>query len=467
MKFKLFRNLYFKKVNSDYWGVYHPFNEYKIIFISSDLKAELKKFQNSGEILENNPFKNELEKLKKEYFLVPELFNHTKPIQTIREGLPKKPSIGLLYLLLTDSCNLNCSYCAIEENLESLCKNSKLRAKNMSIKTCDNAIDFYVMCKDDKLPEHRVIFYGGEPLLNEKVFRHAVSRLRSEEKKGNLKNLGMVMNTNATKVNEEIAEFFAKNKISPAVSLDGYKEIHDSQRKNLRGKGSYDETIRGYKLFQKHGIQPGISCTITKNNIGKLEEIAEFFVDNLNPNGIGFNLLLDFKDKINPLAVSVKKATKAMLKSFEFLREKGVFEERVMRRLGKIIKKEMHLKDCAGYGRQVVVAPDGRIGPCQIAMAADYPSPGNVNDSKMFDPNDNELFLEWNKRTAFNMSQCEDCSFITICGGGCAYQSYIKTGNIWQVDKRICEHCKELIDWVIDDLWKTKQKNIQYETRLG
>ena len=72
-------------------------------------------------------------------------------------------------------------------------------------------------------------------------------------------------------------------------------------------------------------------------------------------------MLVDFVASKNPEEIDISFATFSMLKAFRKLREKGIYEDRVMRRLKPFIQKEIYMKDCGGYGNQIVVAPDGQV----------------------------------------------------------------------------------------------------------
>lgn len=451
MKYKLSRYLRHKGVSNGYHGVYNPLKNHGIIFLDSNNYKYFLEFQNPKEITKSKIKPKVLEKLVKDRFLLPTDYDPQTPIKSLRDKLPKDPDFSLMYLLLSSKCNLRCEYC-FEVGNETP---NQIR-KNMSERTASNAIEFFSqVAKKDPKEGHSVIFYGGEPLINGKVFRYAVRKLRNYENEGRLKDLKMIINTNGSYVNKSMAEFCARYGINPAISIDGTKEIHDNVRKKRDNGSSFEDAKRAYELFKEQKVNPGISCTISSKNIINLEEIATFFADEFEPNGIGFNFLLDLTCGQNPLSIPIKESTEKLINVFEILRERGIYEERLMRRVGKFVNNQIHLKDCAGYGNQIVFGPDGSFGPCHIFLDAGKYIAGNVNDNPP-DPRTHAIFKEWNNRTAFAMEGCEDCSEITLCGGGCAYNAYVTKGSIWEKDERMCEHCRILIDWIIDDVWKRK-----------
>jgi len=453
MKYQLSRHLRHKEVSSGYYAIYNPLKDHNIIFLDSDTYKSFLEFQNPKGMAECSIKPEVLEQLVEDKFLLPANYDQRTPIKSLLARLPQNPDFSLMYLLLSNNCNLRCEYC-FEVGNEVLNKNKS----HMSERTASNAIEFFSqVAKKNPEEGHSVIFYGGEPLINGKVFRYAVQELRNYESEGRLKDLKMIINTNGSYVDKSMAEFCAKHNVNPAISIDGTKEIHDSVRKK-RGEGSsFKDAKRAYELFKEQGVNPGISCTISSKNIKNLEQIATYFADEFEPNGIGFNFLLDLTCGQNPLSITIKESSEQLIKVFEILRERGIYEERLMRRVGKFVNNQIHLKDCAGYGNQIVFGPDGSFGPCHIFLDAGKYIAGNVNDNPP-DPRTHAIFTEWNNRTAFAMEGCEDCSEITLCGGGCAYNAYVTKGSIWEKDERMCEHCGILVDWIIDDVWKRKKK---------
>lgn len=450
--YRLHKNIYITQVDIGVYALYNPIYMHKVLYVSEEIYNQVKK--NSGVSREDFRSDEVFEQLIKQKFLVPFEFDDNLPIRKIADTFYSRvPEIRIMYLILTEQCNFRCTYCFIEENIYQI--DGKKRLSLMSQETADRAIDMFLRVAEND-GENKVIIYGGEPLINREVFIYVVKRLRAEEAAGKIHNLEIIVNTNASLIDEEIADVFARFNLIPAISIDGTPQIHDSGRIDYAGKGTFHSTLRGYNKLTKKNISPAISCTVTKFNVSQLQEAVSFFVTELNAKNIGFNLLVDFVEQPNPAKVDIREATRQMISAFEILREKGIYEDRLMRRIEPFIEGRIFLKECGAYGNQIVVAPDGRIGPCHAFIGTRDYFVGNVHDTT-FDPRNNEIFQQWNDRNPFRMSECQDCPFITLCGGGCAYQAFVLHGNINQKDDRICEHIQELVDWLLNDLWN-KQK---------
>lgn len=116
-----------------------------------------------------------------------------------------------------------------------------------------------------------------------------------------------------------------------------------------------------------------------------------------------------------------------------------------------------------GVGGQIVVTPNGRVGPCQVYLGVDDEKYFPLDIRRLAAKGDqissadiysDPLFGEWCQRFPLNMSQCADCSAISVCGGGCPYAAAVTGGSIWQIDERVCHQAKTIFEWMIWDTYE-------------
>lgn len=149
-------------------------------------------------------------------------------------------SLGILILEITEDCNLRCRYCIYNPHVKYKRNYGK---SNMTLSVAHRAIDYLKKHSYNK-GRVAVTFYGGEPLLRFKFIKSIV-----EYSKTVLPNKEIIFSvtTNGTLLTHEICEFFLKNNFNVVVSIDGPQEIHDSYRKDVKGNGSFNKTIKGLK----------------------------------------------------------------------------------------------------------------------------------------------------------------------------------------------------------------------------
>lgn len=398
------------------------------------------------DVLASNPkISKSLEMLISSHFLVS---SNVDEVQVFRDYFKDRTrfSINLMYLLSTDDCNFRCKYCFIEE-----CMPKEHKFSYMDVETMKKAIDFFASQNATNIGTEgrRILLYGGEPLLNPKITIQSVEYTNSR--------WPIHLITNGSLITKEIAKFLADNDVFVSVSLDGPKEVNDKIRIFKDGSGTFNSVKRGYKLLRDAGCKnAGISLTIASHNVHNLRDNVEYLVDELKPTAFGFNFLLDFPQSKNPFGVPIDYATEKTIEAFKFLREKGIFEERMMRKIKPFVEETIHLKDCGGIGNQIVVAPDGEIGPCQAFLSGRQFFSQRLSNPNL-DLEKDSVFQEWSKRYPLNMEECLDCEAIGICGGGCPNQAYISTGSIWGLDERMCHHNKDFLRWLIWDIYDAKK----------
>jgi uncharacterized protein len=151
-------------------------------------------------------------------------------------------------------CNLNCTYCYMyNQGDETFLKQPKF----MSYDTIDAlAQRISEHCIQHNLSFFEITFHGGEPLLAPpELYRYLVSKCNEKVPKG--VKLGFSMQTNGTLLDDEWCRLFKELKIKVGFSMDGTKEAHDMFRVDHKGRGSYDDVIRGIKTYQKNNPKSG------------------------------------------------------------------------------------------------------------------------------------------------------------------------------------------------------------------
>ena len=192
-------------------------------------------------------------------------FDSPAPKPIIREA--ELSPIKSMCLNVAHDCNLRCKYCFAETG--------EYRGDRMlmSLATGKAALDFLI--------EHcggrhhlEVDLFGGEPLMNFDVVRGIVSYGRELEKLHD-KEIHFTITTNGVALNDEIDDFINKEMFNLVLSLDGRREVHDSQRVTPNGMGSYDIIVpKAQKLISERGEgEHYIRGTFTANNLDFTEDV--------------------------------------------------------------------------------------------------------------------------------------------------------------------------------------------------
>jgi len=381
--------------------------------------------------------------------------------QKKREEAILPPGLETLYLLLTDSCNLRCSYCFILNGMPK-----QYHYKSMTFEIAKRAVDTYFtnLNKNSKYYDHSrkiITFYGGEPLVNFQVAKMVVDYVESNYA-NELDKLGgkfiFSLITNGTLIDKKVATYIATHpRIAITVSLDGDALINDQKRVYQNGKGTFQDVMRGLRCLRDAGCKNiSISCTVDEHNIDNLEKLLDF-QEEFGFLSINMNPLLDTeRDRVG--MEYIEKMSSRLISYFQKAREHGVYEDRIMRKVRPFLSHKIHTHDCQATGHQIVCSPDGKLGVCQEGIGMKNYFFSDV--SRDFDFHSHPVINEWNARTPLNMPQCKDCPAIGICGGGCTYGAQLRNGSIWSVDDRFCIHSLKTLEWLIWDVYEQSTRSV-------
>lgn len=142
-------------------------------------------------------------------------------------------------LALTEQCNLRCKYCGympkyIDHNYH---------LKEMPREIAFKAIDF-LMKNSQESDLCSLGFYGGEPLLRFGLIKECIAYIKEEYP---FRQPVYNITTNATLLNDKVADFLIENNINITISLDGPKKDQNKYRVDGDGNISYE---RAYSNIQ-------------------------------------------------------------------------------------------------------------------------------------------------------------------------------------------------------------------------
>ena len=390
------------------------------------------------------------------------ILNHSeedddKVLQFVKSRIPN-PAINVCYMITSEQCNLACKYCFLGNNDE--CKRSNFSLENMSKETADKAVDFFInqiklsgLDFEDNKPA--IIFYGGEPLVNYDVLVYIaekINALRDVEKC--VKNMELSMVSNGLLLTEERALKLKELGVSIAISVDGFTEEANSMRVDVAGNNVFNKILKTLDMCKNIGVDVSLSVTLSEETIKDTKAILEL-VDRYGVTSFGFNIMMSDENFVVPQEYN-EKAAQFILDEFVELRKRGIYEDRIMRKLKSFTKSQVYFSDCAATGGgQIVIAPNGQVGICHGCLHNKQYFVSNVDD-KEFDASKHKDFIEWSQLTPVNKEECQDCAALGICGGGCPINAmHLKKGNtIHDLDERFCTHSKLTLDFLIKDLYR-------------
>ena len=81
--------------------------------------------------------------------------------------------------------------------------------------------------------------------------------------------------TNGYAVDSQWATFFAENHFLVGLSLDGPADLHNRNRLDLLGRGSWNRVMNTVRLFETHGVGYNVLCVVTGQNARSIQQIYQ------------------------------------------------------------------------------------------------------------------------------------------------------------------------------------------------
>lgn len=197
-----------------------------------------------------------------------------------------------------------------------------------------------------------------------------------------------------------------------------------------------------------------LSVTLSEETIKNTKDILKL-VDTYGVKAFGFNIMMSSDTFVLPQSYN-EAAAQFIIDEFIELRERGIYEDRMMRKLKSFSKAQVYFSDCAATtGGQIVIAPNGQVGICHGCLHNKQYFVAHIDDDDFVAVKDKN-FIEWSQLTPVNHEECMECPALGICGGGCPINAmHLKPGNtIHSIDERFCVHSKKTLEFFIRDLYR-------------
>lgn len=328
--------------------------------------------------------------------------------------------------LVSEDCNLACTYCFELEGRENCNKHMTKEVARKGVEyLCENAI-----ANGDN--NFGAMLFGGEPLLKpdivEEILKHGVELA---EKNNITFTANMV--TNATILTDKIKYILSKYmhsaQLNVQLSVDGVKDIHDKCRVTKNGKGSFDmvaKNIEGWKeLFSDNIHALSIHGCSNEETIPRLFENYKFFREEwgvprlwfipINSDNYTKEHVKIYEEQLNLIAdYTLKKA-----------KEEGSIQEVLnYAPIDRCMNPDVRPSAPCGAGKNFVsITANGEIYPCHSFYYNDPEKSTKIGDVwKGIEEPKRKIFVDYGN---------EDMSCDKDCPGCEAYHCYRCIADNW------------------------------------
>ncbi|MCR5834079.1 MAG: radical SAM protein [Selenomonadaceae bacterium] len=366
-----------------------------------------------------------------------------------------------IILKLTTACNLNCVYCS-----EGDCAAERL-PEEIFYKLVDEMPQLLEHVKSQRV---EFLFHGGEPMLYgrdalKKLIDYALENLRDYK-------VEFLMQTNGTLIDSEWVEFFKREKIDVGISLDGYPEIHDANRRTKNNEPTAEKILSNIKLMREAGLNVGTLMVLNSAQNIDVDKLFDFINEN------------DLQPKIHSVIpcgrASSREDTEQVYDDYVELMKKllakslSLTKPKIIEPLDEIINailgvSPMH--ECSFNGSCaksfICLYPDGETGFCGRDNFSRLLTYGNLREKNLTDlyesANAKKIRARQNYLTEHD---CKNCSDWELCHGGCAFEAVNYYGTL-DAKYANCQSRKNFLAWLkTEGLQLLKAALIREKTRL-
>jgi len=339
-------------------------------------------------------------------------------------------------------CNLKCRYCFY-------CYDNKAnlgQAKVMDDATMENLVRNYAQSSH---PPYIFAFQGGEPLLAGvdfyERFIETLNRMLPPRSP-----VSVAIQTNGTLVDENWLALFKKMNALIGVSIDGDREVHDANRVDGAGKGSFERALAGFRMLAENGVPANILTTVNSVSAQHPARVYDFLRNEVKADYLQFIPIMDLNEKGAPMPYSVDaEAYYGFVKTiFEKWKASDprpsvrLFDNIYEVILGQAPSSCQFNRKCGGY---FLIEANGNVYPCDFYAESRWYL-GNVN---------RESFTKINKagksrkfeglKERYMDKHCEGCKVKEFCYGGCPHYSRSGTFAYCTVNKRFIPEFKAFV----------------------
>jgi len=348
---------------------------------------------------------------------------------------------SLLIKPASADCNLRCDYCFYLEKCRLYPQSSRHR---MSEEVLSRLVRSYL---DTEQPVHTFAWQGGEPTLMGLEFFRRVTDLQAEHGRAGTA-VANGLQTNATLIDDALAEHLAQYRFLVGCSLDGPARMHNRYRRALSGKPSHADVLRGIRTLQRHQVEFNILVLVSRANVRHAREVYRYLTDQ----GFLFHQYIpcvEFNEQGEPEPISITgdewgaflcaifkewypdDIYTVSVRNFDALLNRLVDGTVVVCTMGD---------NCCQY---FVVEHNGDIYPCDFFVDEDLKL-GNIMNASWEDLLACRTYCDFGARKRKWHAACSTCDCLDLCSGDCL-KHRMYAGNPPQNRSRLCSGIKQFI----------------------
>ena len=326
--------------------------------------------------------------------------------------------INVLIKPASGACNLRCRYCFYADEAAN---REGANYGMMSADTIERVIERAFEAADRSITFG---FQGGEPTLcGLDFYKNVVALQKKYARRGVTVN--NAIQTNGLLIDDQWARFLAENKFLTGLSVDGHMDLHDMNRVDHQGKGSFARVMQAADTLKRHGAEFNVLTVVTAEAARKIRRIYSFF----RKNDLLWQQYIPCLDPLGeargrtPYALTPSLYSSFLKTLFDLWYEdvcagRFIYIRYFENLLGMLIGRAPESCGLSGQcALQFVVEADGGVYPCDFYVL-DQHRMGNVHEASFEEMARTKPAQDFLKAPVLH-EKCAACRYFPICRGGC------------------------------------------------
>ncbi len=334
-------------------------------------------------------------------------------------------------LILTERCNLACSYCYAGQGAYG---------KGSLNRIPDRQIDSILEYLEATFPNgiENLQFFGGEPLLETRAIRSICERAPHCV---SIRESARSVVTNGTVLSEGILEVLSTYHIAVTISLDGPAEFHDLYRVFKRGGcGSFSVVTKNVARLASAGVPVAIQLTVSPAMVqahARGQFGVEDFSDLLDNIGVRYVHLSPVIDVLGG-EFSFSEQQLEQLDAFQAqmiaaLHARGLMNNAVVEAHRFLTKRECNPGYCGAGLDELTVDINGDLYPCFMFINKPEFRIGTINKGVT----NTALITQLETNRKAHSEICERCAIVDSCKA-CVGASVLENGTVSRPSTTMC-----------------------------
>jgi len=328
--------------------------------------------------------------------------------------LLETPYVEAIFVLNRD-CNFSCKYC-FEANIK--------KSAYMSQKVLYQSIEFINRELEKGAKALLIGLYGGEPLLKPKLTKEVLIKAKELCEKFKIE-LKATLVTNGSLMKKELVRELTQLGLKKVrITLDGPPQIHNYFRPFKNGKESFHVILNNIKECVSVLKELEIAGNYSRETYKEFPKLLDILLEEgLGPDKVAS---IRFEPIIKqPSGISIYKGGCSSINE-DWVSEAALFlREQIIKR-GYKAKRIEPIFCMVNSKRSFIIDTDGSIYKCPGFIGIEKFKVGDVfqgiKDTYMYNLN------RWKNK------ECAACVYLPLCYGGCRYMSYLRFGNLENLD---------------------------------